>query len=635
MQCSHCTLELPLQSGQCPYCGFGNTREPQPSFGRRNPVRLILICFLGLSVLALIVQRGIAAYRQVQANRPSQETSSAAPRPTPAPEVPATHFAVEHGRVANPEDLHGHGKLYFVPVGRQAIFVRSLATYYAEKFGIQIYILPEVKLGPAACVPERNQCIAEEVMGAMTNAYPEIARNPESVMIALTDEDIFPLKLGWEFTYSLHSARVGVVSTRRMDPAFWGGPQDPALRLASTRQMLTKYVAMEYFHLPDSFDPTSVMFSPLTPNGGPDDIYESDLHSEASANGQRGNPFPCLFFSYSYKTHQVKTEAPLLSNCEYHNSVATTDEENFETNLGWGLVAQRTMDLQLSSTPAIELKRGYNSGYTIPKPLALGWGTNHSYDPWLSSDGVTELTYINIVREDGASDDLHRVTPGRGFSASAVYESQDDSMYGARMTWETDHYELQYRDGSWATFLPCDSGRTRCYWSGYQDAKGNSLRFDRGPDKELLQLTASDNQGVNFQLDDQRRVVRLTATDGSQVAYEYSPSGCLARVRRADGQETLYEYDLAHRMTSMSVIRSAGAAPETVLANEYDSRGRVVKQTFSGIGSYQIEYLATAAGYSTKLKITTPAGDVLNVSIGPNQYVARSVAVQFQAVPRP
>ena len=157
--------------------------------------------------------------------------------------------------------------------------MRSLAEYYANKFGIQVYILPEVKLAPAACVPERNQCIAEEVIGAMTNAYSDIARNPESVMIALTDEDIFPKDLGWKFTYSLHSDRIGVVSTRRMDPEFWGDRPNNALMLASTKQMLTKYIALEYFHLSESFDPTSVLFSPLTPNGGPDNIYESDLHS--------------------------------------------------------------------------------------------------------------------------------------------------------------------------------------------------------------------------------------------------------------------------------------------------------------------------------------------------------------------
>src|ERR1044071_519301 len=391
MQCSNCRLEIPQQSGQCPNCGFFNTREPRTSFGRRNPVRLILLCFLCLSILALIVQRvGTTIYRQMQANRLSQETSGAAPKATPMPEVRTSRFTVEHGRVANPDDLHGHGKLYFVPVGRQAIFVRSLADYYAQKFGIQIYLLPEVKLGPAACVPERNQCIADEVIAAMETAYPEIARNPESVMIALTDEDIFPPRLGWDFTYSLHSARIGVVSTRRMDPAFWGDPPDNALRLANTKQMLTKYVAMQYFHLPDSLDPTSVMFSPLSPNGGSDNIYESDLHSEASANGRRGKPFPCLFFTYSYKTHEVKAEESVLTDCQYENFVGTPDEENFDTNLGWGTLTQRTMDLRLNSAPAIEFKRGYMSAYNRPLPFAMGWGTNYSYNSWLSSDGRSE-----------------------------------------------------------------------------------------------------------------------------------------------------------------------------------------------------------------------------------------------------
>jgi len=569
------------------------------------------------------------AFREARAAAASQEK----PKETHRIEVRSTRFPVEHGRVANPEDLHGHGKLYFAPVGRQAIFVRSLAEYYAQKFSIQVYLLPEVKLSPTACVPERNQCIAEEVIGAMANAYPDIARNPESVMIALTDEDIFPKELGWNFTYSLHSDRMGVVSTRRMDPAFWGGTPDNAVRLASTKQMLTKYIALEYFHLPESFDPTSVLFSPLTPNGGPDDIYESDLHPEASVNGRRGSSFPCLFFPYSYNTHEITTDEPVLSNCEHENFVSTTDGESFDTNLGWGQVVQRSMDLRLNSTPVIEFKRGYSSIYTPPTSFALGWGANHSYNPWLSSDGLASLSYIHINYEDGGTSYLGRETPGRGFSPTALYESHDNPTYGAQLKWAGDHYKLQYRDGAWATFLPCDNPNTYCYWTGYQDSQGNSLRFDRGPNRELRQLMASDNQGIAFQSDDQHRTIKAESTDGKQVSYEYDAPGCLARDRRADGQQTLYEYDHAHRMTSMSVISSPGAAQETVLKNEYDSRGRVITQTLKGIGSFHIEYLAVTDGYSSRVKVTTPAGDVLEISIGSNSYVARSQHVQFPSIP--
>jgi len=201
------------------------------------------------------------------------------------------------------------------------------------------------------------------------------------------------------------------------------------------------------------------------------------------------------------------------------------------------------------------------------------------------------------------------------------------------LKWAGDHYKLQYRDGAWATFLPCDNPNTYCYWTGYQDSQGNSLRFVRGPNRELRQLTASDNQGISFQLDDQRRTIKAESTNGKQVSYEYDAAGCLARVRRADGQQTLYEYDPAHRMTSMSVISSPGAAQETVLKNEYDSRGRVITQTLKGIGSFHIEYLAVTDGYSSRVKVTTPAGDVLEISIGSNSYVARSQHVQFPSIP--
>ena len=174
MQCTNCHVQVPELSGPCPNCGFVSPIQPQPSLGSQKPGRLIVFCLLCVVLIALIVQRvALPAFREVQASHAAQET----PKETPKVEVNSTQYAVEHGRVANPEELHGHGKLYFVPVGRQAIFVRSLAEYYANKFGIQIYILPEVKLAPSACVPERHQCIAEEVIGAMTSAYSDIARN--------------------------------------------------------------------------------------------------------------------------------------------------------------------------------------------------------------------------------------------------------------------------------------------------------------------------------------------------------------------------------------------------------------------------------------------------------------------------
>ncbi|HWX53840.1 MAG TPA: zinc ribbon domain-containing protein [Verrucomicrobiae bacterium] len=625
MKCPNCHSDIPAQPGQCPHCGVVIIMAPsRTSFATKNVAWVIPVVIVVCA--AVLVAAGFGAYRFLH-----KKGFAEARRQRPAtPVLRPSRVPVEHGSVVRSEELVAHGKLYFVPVGRQAIPVQSLADYYREKFKIDITVLTQVRIHPSDCVRARKQCVAEELIADMTDRYPKIAWKRDSVMIALTDEDIFPRRLGWEFTYSLHSARFAIVSTRRMDPAFWGDRHSDAERRAATRQMLTKYVAMTYFHLPESFDPTSIMYSPLTPNGGPDDLYESDLHPEQSVNGYRGTPYPCLFFRYSYKTHKIKPDRPVLSDCKYDNPANSTDDETFMTNLGWGLLVQRSMDLELSSTPVIEFRRGYKSDYL--KPFALGLGTNHTFDTYLSSDGLSAQTMTRVNREDGVAYFMGRTDQGRGFDPSAVYLSEEDPMYGARETWVTDHYKIQYRDGSWSTYLACAAPMPRCVWTDFHDAKGNQLRFERGTAWELRQLTASDHQGLSLQSDDKHRTTLVKGTNGKQVSYEYEPGGCLARVHRADGQTTFYTYDPEHHMTSVSVARRPGAAPEKVLTNEYDAQGRVVKHTLAGIGVYQIQYLRTTGGEASEWKLTDPAGQTWRISMGQDFYIARTTPVRFPSV---
>lgn len=630
MHCPHCNNQFEKQAS-CPYCGFVISHSRPGSLGRQKPALLItasVACFLAL------VGFGFSAYRFIGPTGSSPGTPNESKhnegsiRPS---RLPVTELAVEHGRVATADQFHGHGRLYLVPVGAQAIPVESLAGYYREKFKIDVTVLAQVEIKSSDCVPSRGQCVAEELMMDMRQAYPKVSRNPDSVMIALTNEDIFPRELGWKFAYGLHSYRFAIVSTRRMDPAFWGDRPSEALQLASTRQMLTKYVSYMYFHVPESFDPTSVMYSPFTPNGGTDDIYESDLHSEQSANGWRGKPSPCLFFKYSYQTHEIAPEEPVLTDCYFGHPATSTDEETFATNLGWGGVTERSLDLQLDSTPAIEFRRAYISNYL--RPMALGLGTAHNYDDFLGSDGASALTYTKINHEDGAQDDLVRVSPGRGFNAQVVFEGRNDygDTYDARMTWGAGRFQLRYRDGSKSTFLPCSGTDATCYWVGYQDADGNALHFERGPRLELRELTASDHQGISLKSDDKGRIIEVTATDGQHVSYTYDASGCLTRVSRADGQVTLYEYDPGHHMTSVSVVRKVGAPPETILTNEYDAQGRVVKQTLAGGRSYEMQYLAARGTYTSEMDLTDPSAQVARIRIGDNAWVARVKPVRFQA----
>jgi len=542
------------------------------------------------------------------------------------------HPAVVHGAVAGPDDLKGNGRLFFVPVGSQVISAETLAEYYRQKFHIQIDVLPARPLSPTAYRPQRRQYAAEEIVADLKQAYPDLSNDPGAVVIALTDEDIFrQLASGDRFTYSYHAGyRFGVVSTHRMDPAFWGDPPSDAVRLANTKQMLTKYVAFMYFHVPLSYDPTSVMRQPLTPDGGSDDLYQSDLHSEESVNGLQGNGWPCISFLYSYSTRKIVPVSPEPTDCNLTPTPASPDEEVFRLELGAGRFVDHGMDLKLDSTPAMEYRRAYLSDYA--RQRSLGWGTDVSFNTGLTSDGPASLTYIEIVREDARRDRLERKSPGRGFSSSVMFEGEDPQhdTYGAKMTWERDHFKIQYRDGSSATYLPC--GDFSCFWTGSEDAQGNRLTVQRGANRELLEVRSQDGQGITFQPDEQRRIGEVSDTSSSHVLYDYDAAGCLARIHRPDGQVILYDYDPGHHMTRVSVINAPGEQPVTLVTNEYDAAGHVIKETLADGSEYKINYQSFYGRHAAQLTVQESSGRLLHFRLTNEDYTEWSYPVRFPAV---
>lgn len=629
MSCPNCRSELPIQYGFCPACKafVGSGSGPEPPQEKRFWLLASLGLILVLSLTYFLISMGWLRIYITHAARPITHAGKPAGIVRDRPVV--------HGDVASLDELRGHGKLYFVPMGTQAIPVQVLADYYRKKFKLDIKTLSEVKLGSSTCVPSRQQCVAEEMLDDMCHAYPELSDNPDSVMIILTDEDIFARSLDWDFTTSFRSGyRFGVVSTRRMGTDISGGAPDDGMRLANTKQMLTKYIALLYFRLTPSHDPSSIMYQPLIPNGGPDDIYESDVHPEESANGLTGNGWACISLHYSYKTGKIEPTTPLVTDCFAQEEAQSPEDEIIQAELNTGVFVDHSMEFALNSTPRIELRRGYRSDWVPAR--ALGFGTDYNYDTYLSSDGIDKLSFINIQRPDTHFSRIVRDSPGRGFSPDIVFQNRgsDGEKFGPRMTWESDHFKLQYQDGSWFTYLPCHNDAD-CYWIGYEDDQKKSLSFDRDSHRTLRHLTANDGQGVEFQVDDQQRVVQAKASNGTRVRYEYDNGGGLAKVVRADRLETLYNYDSAHHMTGMAATAKPGGVPRMLISPEYDSDGYIQKLKVAGVGTYRIQYAAVVAHRATRVRITEPSGRVWDVSLSDQRYTAQTTPIRFPALPAP
>src|SRR5262249_12564858 len=92
--------------------------------------------------------------------------------------------------------------VYFVPIGEvPAASIAELVGYYREKFGIEIKVLPALRIVPSDIDESRQQLIAENLITSMLGAYPGYAGNSSAILIGITAYDIYPRQFGWRFVF--------------------------------------------------------------------------------------------------------------------------------------------------------------------------------------------------------------------------------------------------------------------------------------------------------------------------------------------------------------------------------------------------------------------------------------------------
>jgi len=183
---------------------------------RDNPDALLLKltatwAVLALFVMVLFVGSGYnflaPTFRQAAAQR--RIKTEGVPNPQPAEPAPIS-------------ELNGRGTVYLVPLGKpQSTLSTDLVSYYRKKYGLELRVLGPVPL-PAWTTDEiRHQCIAEELVEAIKRAYPQLAMDPDAVLIGVTNEDMYISEMNWSYALGWRQEeRFAIVSTARMDPAF-------------------------------------------------------------------------------------------------------------------------------------------------------------------------------------------------------------------------------------------------------------------------------------------------------------------------------------------------------------------------------------------------------------------------------
>lgn len=155
-------------------------------------------------------------------------------------------------------NLKGSGRIYFVPLGDfPPSEIEKLVAYYKSKYGLSIETLPHLALDSEVMNSERYQITAETVISSIKEKHPELASDPQAILIGLTTEDMYIAQYDWQFTFGWRQeGRYAVVSKARM------GLGRPSADQAHSRlrKMVTKNIGILYYRLRPSEDPRSVLY---------------------------------------------------------------------------------------------------------------------------------------------------------------------------------------------------------------------------------------------------------------------------------------------------------------------------------------------------------------------------------------
>jgi RHS repeat-associated protein len=270
-------------------------------------------------------------------------------------------------------------------------------------------------------------------------------------------------------------------------------------------------------------------------------------------------------------------------------------------DLSTGLFIYEKTDLALSDVIPLALTRTYRPNDSWSRPFGIG--TTHTYEMYIGGNGQSFGTtpYVDLILPDGSR--IHFIGVGTGPSyTSYLHSSVGSAWYGAVLSGspsDPNHYTvpgnwyLQVKDGTIYTF-PGSDGLIN---PGCQaliaitDRYGNNVKITRNADTNctIQQITSPSGRYIQFQYDTSFRVTQATDNIGRTVHYAYDGSGRLQTVTDANGGTWTYTYDSSNRMLTIQDARNI-----VYLTNQYDSSGRVTKQTQADTGFYQFAWTPTA-----------------------------------------
>jgi YD repeat-containing protein len=265
-------------------------------------------------------------------------------------------------------------------------------------------------------------------------------------------------------------------------------------------------------------------------------------------------------------------------------------------DLSTGLFVYNHTDLVLPDTIPLQFTRTYRTDDTTSRPFGIGF--TDSYEMFMVGD-TFPYTYQELILPNGSRIHFDGISPAstEGTYTQAVYEnfSSQTSWYGAILAWDTSFpgatWSITTKDGT-KYFFPDSYRSTNPAGSallGIRDRHGNTLTVNRDSSGAVTQILSPGGRYINFTNDIYHRITSATDNSGRTVGYTYNDFDELSTVTDPDGGVTTYTYGSGDNMASIEDPRGI-----TYLTNQYDTNGRVIKQTLADGSTYQFAWTLTS-----------------------------------------
>jgi YD repeat-containing protein len=589
--------------------------------GRRdNPDALLLKVTATWAVAALFVmvlfvgsiQNFLGpAFRRAAARR---RTQSVSPRSQPAKPAPI-------------HELNGSGTVYLVPLGKpQSSLSSDLLSYYQTKYGLKLRLLAPVPL-PAWTEDEiRHQFIAEELVEAMKRGYPQLANDPDAILVGFIDEDMYISQMNWSYAFSWRQEeRFAIVSTARMDPVFDKEPADPKVTAARARKMLTKDIGLLYYRLQPSNDYASALYDSIDDVEDLDDMGEDFLTSDAEVRAERRlqDGDPCFTIRHYYPSDKARTDAGTLSGCS--RAAKQLNLEIMEVDLRYGLFLDRRTEFYFPGKVPLQFTRVLRT--QDPRSRAFGIGGTHNLNIFPVGN-TWPFTWMDLILADGGRVHYKRSNWGFGYWDATYSSSSSGSSEFSRskLSWNWPGWKLSELGGR--TYYFPDGGHSQLPEQSalvaIEDGQGDRLNLPRDEAGNLIRAHSSGGSEVDreldFQYDLRNRITQARDRSGLFIDYSYDSAGRLVQVRNTDAQMTNYSYDAKNRL--IAVTQNG----RLILSIEYDAADRVIRENLPEGRAYTFKYWLGREGQVVGTDVQDSTGLTWRVSMsGDVQYTLKPV----------